>query len=408
MKISITNLTGTRNRGCEALVSSTIFGIQELIPSAKFSLHTNDPSFDQWRYNGIVEKVYLSSIIKTPNHTKSQFLNKIGYKAIALAEKLAPEKIRGTYVKSLSTIKSSDLVVCTGGDIFTSDYHNLRKHLSYPLIARKKSVFLCSHTIGPFTKPDEDYFLRSLQNIAAISVRETESYEYLKSIDIQTDLHLVADVAFTLPTQGRSEANDYLNDNFGMSFTTPTVAISVSQGIIKYSGLDKSSYYKCFAELIDHLTNLNKQVILIAHVIETNPSNNDVIACMEVMKLVKNKKNVRVISGEPNAVELKGLIGQCECLIGTRTHATIASLSQGIPTVSIAYSRKAHGIMRDIYGVEQGKELTIDAKKITTANMIEAYENSVSKTINQDKINELKKLSKMNFSIAKEITEKNG
>jgi polysaccharide pyruvyl transferase WcaK-like protein len=188
-----------------------------------------------------------------------------------------------------------------------------------------------------------------------------------------------------------------------MSFDLPTIAISVSQGIIKYSGLEKESYYKCFAKLIDHLTSQGKQVILIAHVLENNPSNNDVIACLEVIKNVKNKSLVRIISGEPSAIELKGLIGQCEALIGTRTHATIASLSQRIPTVSIAYSRKAYGIMRDIYGESLGNSLTIDAKKITPQNLINAYEEAISHPIEKNRIAEIKKLSMNNFSIAKEI-----
>jgi len=37
-------------------------------------------------------------------------------------------------------------------------------------------------------------------------------------------------------------------------------------------------------------------------------------------------------------------------LPGHRTHSTIAGLSSGVPTLSFAYSIKAQGINRDIFG----------------------------------------------------------
>ena len=38
------------------------------------------------------------------------------------------------------------------------------------------------------------------------------------------------------------------------------------------------------------------------------------------------------------------------CFAGARTHATIAALSSGVPTLSFAYSIKAKGINLDIFG----------------------------------------------------------
>jgi polysaccharide pyruvyl transferase WcaK-like protein len=38
--------------------------------------------------------------------------------------------------------------------------------------------------------------------------------------------------------------------------------------------------------------------------------------------------------------------------IGARTHATIAALSSGVPTLSLSYSNKSKGINRDIFGNE--------------------------------------------------------
>jgi polysaccharide pyruvyl transferase WcaK-like protein len=51
-----------------------------------------------------------------------------------------------------------------------------------------------------------------------------------------------------------------------------------------------------------------------------------------------------------NACQLKAVISRCAYFIGARTHATIAALSTGVPTTSIAYSIKAKGINKDLFG----------------------------------------------------------
>ncbi|HEU0305515.1 MAG TPA: polysaccharide pyruvyl transferase family protein [Lysobacter sp.] len=68
---------------------------------------------------------------------------------------------------------------------------------------------------------------------------------------------------------------------------------------------------------------------------------------------------------ELNAAQIKYVISQLRFFIGARTHSTIAALSSGIPTVSIAYSVKARGINRDLFGNERAvlptTEVTADS-----------------------------------------------
>lgn len=294
-------------------------------------------------------------------------------------------------------------MVASGGDIFTSDYGNLRKHLAYPLVADKKKLYLCSHSIGPFKGSDESYFLRAVDGVGAITARERETYDYLKSIDVQADVHFAADVAFTLPSLDTQAARRLLSQRYGLVDTSGLVALSVSQGIIKYSGLDHNAYYSTFARLCDALIDAGKKVILIPHVMEKNPDNNDVIACDEVLKRMVHGTGVVVVSGEPSAVDFKGIIGCCECLIGTRTHATIGAMSQGIPTVSIAYSRKAYGIMKDVYGEELGGRLTIDAKDISADVLLDAYRLALASRIDVDRLAAIKERAETNFVIAAKL-----
>lgn len=403
MKISITNHTGCRNRGCEALVLSKIIGFKnELGESVEFAVHSNDPTYDAWRLTNKVKTVF-SYLIASPNHLKSKTINNFMYQFLGLLEKIFPKNIKNISINSISTLKNSDVIIPTGGDIFTSDYHNLRKHLSFILAAKHKKIYLCGHTIGPFTPEDEAYFLKVVQHIDLITVREKESFDYLKSLNIGTSFYQTADVAFTLPTLEQENAWQYIHERFNISKTDECVALSVSQGIIKYSELNEEEYYNAFADFVDYLNSKGKTVLFIPHVMEKNPSNNDLVACEAVFKKVKQPALNKIISGEPSATELKGIIGISECLIGTRTHSTIASLSQCIPTVSVAYSRKAYGIMKDIFGDEKGEAMTVAVKGLQCDQMISAYEIAIENPPEYDVIQNMKNLASQNFTKINEI-----
>ena len=51
------------------------------------------------------------------------------------------------------------------------------------------------------------------------------------------------------------------------------------------------------------------------------------------------------------ADQTKYVIGLCDVFVGARMHACIAALSQGIPAIGIAYSRKFAGVF-ETFGVE--------------------------------------------------------
>lgn len=405
MHLAITNHTGARNRGAEALVRCMADGFQRYHSPLSVSLHSSDPIYDEWRFKGVLSTFWGYPLL-TPNHTPFYLLNRFGYLGARLAEKVLPSTLRGASLRVQSDLKKADAVVAAGGDVFTSDYHNLRKHLAYPLMARGSPVYLCSQSVGPFrTMRDRDYFRRSAEKIDLISVRESDSYTYLKSLDIQTRLEQTADVAFTLPSPETSAIDSWLMRRYAFDSQTPCIGLSISQGIIKYSGLDPDAYYQCFAEFCDELLASGRQIMLIPHVMEKHPSNNDVIACDEVLSRIKAEGAVTVISGEPDAAMLKGAIGRCEALIGTRTHATIASMSQCIPTVSVAYSQKAFGIMKDVYGEQDGRKLTLSAKNLSRQALLEAFEHALRVPLKQSDIKKTKQSAERNFTLLDTVLE---
>jgi colanic acid/amylovoran biosynthesis protein len=60
------------------------------------------------------------------------------------------------------------------------------------------------------------------------------------------------------------------------------------------------------------------------------------------------------------------VISQLRFFIGARTHSTIAALSSEVPTVSIAYSVKARGINRDLFGNE---DMVLPTPDVSSASL---------------------------------------
>src|SRR3546814_17723345 len=98
----------------------------------------------------------------------------------------------------------------------------------------------------------------------------------------------------------------------------------------------------------------------------------------------------------------KGIIGLCEALVGARTHATIASMSQGLPTVSVAYSRKAWGIMRDYYGEKLGQALTVDVADLDRERLREAFDKALGNGRTPHLAAEMKRRAMLNFKRVKD------
>ena len=82
---------------------------------------------------------------------------------------------------------------------------------------------------------------------------------------------------------------------------------------------------------------------------------------------------VRIVTGEYDSHEIKGVIGQCDFFIGSRMHACIAALSQGVPCVGVAYSMKFAGVFETV-GMQ---EWVVDGRSVATdaavARVLELY-----------------------------------
>lgn len=139
---------------------------------------------------------------------------------------------------------------------------------------------------------------------------------------------------------------------------TPLIGLNVS-GLLYMGGYTtnnmfglKTDYRRLMTSLIDHFVQKhNAHIMLVPHVLgDQEDGESDVIACGKVYGENKEKWHERVyfLNAAYNEHELKALIGRCDFFIGSRMHACIAALSQRVPAVGLAYSRKFRGVFESI------------------------------------------------------------
>lgn len=247
----------------------------------------------------------------------------------------------------------ADVVLQIGGDNYSLDYgipYNFMA-LDRWFFSRNVPVVLWGASVGPFDRLPEfkTKMLEHLKRMDLILVRESESFEYLAANGVIKNVEIMPDPAFLLNPRKpsvkcvpRGEAGELV----GISLS-PLMARFVTNG-------DLAEWTRLSATIVKELLRSipDRFVMLVPHVInEFDVWSDDLTFLRNVVSLLTPQQARRIVVLPPLcAAEYKWLIGQCKVFVGARTHSTIASLSQCIPTVSLAYSVKAVGLNRDLLG----------------------------------------------------------
>jgi len=344
-KILLTGHTGSYNRGCEAIVRGTIDLIKQYENNAQIILLSLDADSDRELLLSDYPDLKITDMMQ-PKHRKYT----IGWVVNGIDQRLIQRYISGmpSYysLRNWRLYKSSHAVISIGGDMFTDDYGVPSHVFGELLLARIMGslTVIWAASIGPFlNKNFEKKWAKRLRDVDLITVREPTSYEYLQKIGVNNNVKLVADPAFLLPiTSPRGEV-----------FHRPRASVCVGFGmsaIVSKYAKNKDDYFTIMSNFGRNLISKGIHIVIIPHVCKKDDTNDDEAFCMALFTTLKETNQVTLISGALTASQLKGVIAQCDYFIGARTHSTIASMSSYVPTLSIAYSQKAYGLNRDIFG----------------------------------------------------------
>jgi len=255
----------------------------------------------------------------------------------------------------------------TGGDSFSDIYGFRRFFLGFLckwfVIFLGKRFILLPQTYGPFKKPLTRIMAKYILNHAGIIYsRDRAGVEYLKNvlnIDANSGkVRFAPDVAFVLDARKPEFADaSFLSvaKDRGAILTGFNVSGLLFNGGYTQDNMFnlKSDYRELVFQLIKHLMQNEKVVILlIPHVFPSAELSveSDLEACRKVFAKLREIYPGRLfcVEGQYDQSEVKYVIGVCDFFIGSRMHSCIAALSQYIPTVGLAYSKKFRGVFESV------------------------------------------------------------
>jgi colanic acid/amylovoran biosynthesis protein len=261
-------------------------------------------------------------------------------------------------------LETDAFIDIAGGDSFSDIYGMRRLTLGFltkllPLMLRKDFI-LFPQTYGPFSKAISRWMARYiLRRARKIYSRDQEGLACVKDLLAGTGddgkVRFAPDVAFLLDSRRPPELG--LGD-FERVRTPESVVVGLNiSGLIYYGGYtDRNEFglkvdYRVLANrIVDRLLQQEHSlVVLVPHVIPSSYEGNvenDLSACLDVHDRFAKSHPGRlfVARGRYDQCQVKYIIGLCDFFIGTRMHSCIAALSQGIPAVGLAYSKKFKGV----------------------------------------------------------------
>jgi polysaccharide pyruvyl transferase WcaK-like protein len=362
----------TGNLGVSALAESSIKCILRCWPNANITIFTAGcrPSEHQLEISGKKLTVRVLSIRFSPKiFVANHFIEIVIWRLLlSIANSSLRQKILNKKNSCAAVLYNADYVMeITGGDSF-SDIYGMQRFTVGML--RKwlvkfygKPLILLPQTYGPFKRKSARYAAsRVLRYASLVFSRDKEgvdtAIELLADKKSEDKIKCVADLAFTLDAR-EPETVDLCGLEDLPEEKTVLVGLNVSGLLYNggYSGANMFDLKVNYRQLVENIIELvlghqNMKLLLVPHVfpnkgweVESDPQ-----ACADIYELLKERYPGRIFMarGEYDQGEIKSIIGKCNFFMGSRMHSCIAAISQGIPTVGLAYSKKFTGVFETV------------------------------------------------------------
>lgn len=364
------------NRGCEALVRSTVTVMSEVLGNIKVLVPSFDPARDAAQWPGC-DALGVEFVKTYP-------MPKLFSKWAGACQKIPPvhglaqpRPALGAELKA--DIQRADILLSIGGDNYSLDYglaslYYISGVADYAMSLGKPAV-LWGASVGPFSKQPiaERRMAEHLRRLTLVTIRESRSIEYLKSIGVSANVVPVIDSAFAMTPEAIDTSAWWPTESskgvLGLNIGALIDEMRRQKG-------DAEGAVGAAAEFVRRvLSETQLAVVLVPHVAPLSGAtkwNNDEDFNQRLLDALGGAHaRLGVVPSGLNAAQLKHIISQCKFLIAGRTHATVAAFSTGVPTISIAYSVKAKGINRDLFGHEG---YVLETPKLSSATLWDAYE----------------------------------
>ncbi len=336
------------NRGCEAILRGTVAILRrEFGPESRFTNVTRASlalTSEQSRRERDQAVCHLSL------HRRFSKWGPVAWRSRLRRRILGTEPV--PYPVWEQELETAWAALELGGDNYTLDYWRPDQFLELDrrILRRAVPLVLWGASVGPF-EADPEFAPRMfdhLRTLAGITVRESVSLEYLRRHGVSSNVHRVADPAFAM------EPREPAATALGFEMPDGGVGVNLSALMARYvTGGDMANWIGLCVRIVTSLAEkTDRAIVLVPHVAAVDESDDDYILARRVAEQIDRNWAGRIfcVGPELSAAETKWVISRCSVFAGMRTHSTIAAFSTGVPTLSFAYSVKARGLNKDIFG----------------------------------------------------------
>lgn len=241
-----------------------------------------------------------------------------------------------------------------------------------------KPFILLPQTYGPFkTRIARRLARKILEETETIYSRDHEGKKVVEDlIGCSQKVKLCPDVAFIMDSiRPATDMTAHLEQL--KADGQQLIGLNIS-GLLYNGGYTRDNmfnlacdYPALILEIISFFTlQPNQYLLLVPHVLPSSDFavEDDLIAAKLAIKDLPQEIQNKVIVMERgyDQNETKYIIGLCDFFLGARMHATIAALSQGVPAVAMAYSRKFTGVF-ETAGVA---DCVLDLRSLTNKQIL--------------------------------------
>ncbi|MEI7035744.1 polysaccharide pyruvyl transferase family protein [Fulvimonas yonginensis] len=362
-----------RNRGCEAIVRSTVallkeqFGdIEVLVPSVNIARDSA-----QWPDAAEHGVRFVRAYLPPP----ARYWVQLQSLPLPLIKRAGWPFPMPRWLRR--QLESVDAVLAVGGDNYSLDYRIPSPIMSVDGWAMDlgKPVMLWGASVGPFEREPEfiEPVTRHLARMHFVATGESMSHDYLVHKLGLRNVIRMAEPSFMLGKEP-VELKPFWPAGEGH-----VLGLNVSRLVERYKRPDIDVHAEIASFIRHAVRQYQLGVLLIPHAdpLRDDPRGGDAGYMAPLLeKLADLGDSVKMMPNDFNAAQTKYVISYLRFFIGARAHAVIAALSSGVPTMSIAYSVKACGINRDMFG---SQETVLQAHDLSARSLQQSLERLVER-----------------------------
>lgn len=286
--------------------------------------------------------IYPQAIIAVPSTFGLQKdIKRYGFKTTAALEiqRKRPifSLITAFITGNLVSQKDIDIVLDASGFAFSDQWgveHAKRLSNKMSLAVRgEQDLILLPQALGPFENEEvKNYSKQLFERAKMVFARDNKSFEHVSKMQLSTKLKKSPDFTVAIIPKVKKEIS--LPDNF--------VSIVPNARMLDKSD-NAESYLAFLKKTIDIIIDSKLKPVFVVHDGYEDKT--------VVTKLGDKYKNITIIEDQDPRV-LKWVLGKSEFVVGSRFHALVSALSQGVPCIGAGWSHKYPELFNDFNNSE--------------------------------------------------------